>query len=115
MMTTSWDETKGKIKHAYDEIKSAYKEHVESSVDKVKKNPILNTAVKMALPAIPIIGLTLRELYDNIEGAAGISEEDKAKQILEFLGKLEQQDKKQFDRIAPVPDMNNINMQIFCQ
>jgi tetratricopeptide (TPR) repeat protein len=96
---TSWDETKGKIKHAYDEIESAYEKHVVSAVDKVKERPLLNTAVKMSLSAIPIIGPNLRDLYDNIGGGKK-SQEDKTKQILEFLSKLEQQNKDQFDRIA---------------
>jgi tetratricopeptide (TPR) repeat protein len=100
MVTTSWDETRGKIKHAYDKIESAYQKHVLYAVDIVKERPLLNTAVKMALPAIPIIGPSLKELYDNIGGAGTKSEEEKAKQILEFLGKLEQQNKEQFERIA---------------
>jgi tetratricopeptide (TPR) repeat protein len=96
---TSWDEIKGKIKRAYDEIESAYEKHVVSAVDKVKERPMLNTTVKMSLSAIPIIGPNLRDLYDNIGGVTK-SDEDKAKQILEFLGTLEQLNKEQFDRIA---------------
>ena len=96
---TPWIEIRGKIKHAYDEIESAYERHVVSAVDKVKVQPLLNTAVKMALPAIPIIGPSLKELYDNIGGGTK-SEEDKAKQILEFLDELEQQNEEGFDRIA---------------
>jgi tetratricopeptide (TPR) repeat protein len=97
---TSWDEIRGKIKHAHDKIESAYKEYVEPGVGKVKERPILNTAVKMSLSLIPIIGPNLRDLYDNIGGGTKLEEEDKAKQILEFLGKLEQQNKEQFDRIV---------------
>jgi NACHT domain len=96
---TSWDEIRGKIKNAYSEIESAYEKYVESSVNKVKERPVLNNAVKVALSVIPVIGPNLRDLYDNIGGAKK-SEEDKAKQILEFLSKLEQQNKEQFDRIA---------------
>src|SRR5919106_2538514 len=99
-MMTSWDEIRGKIKHAHDKIESAYKEYVEPGVGKVKERPILNTAVKMSLSLIPIIGPNLRDLYDNIGGGTKLEEEDKAKQILEFLGKLEQQNKEQFDRIV---------------
>jgi molybdopterin converting factor small subunit len=98
-MMTSWDEIKGEIKDAYDKIDSAYKEHIVSAVDKVKERPLLNSAVKTALPLIPIIGPILRNLYDNIGGGT-TSEEDKAKQILDFLGELEKQSKEQFDRIA---------------
>lgn len=98
-MMTSWDEIKGEVKDAYDKIDSAYKEHVLSAVDKVKERPLLNSAVKTALPLIPIIGPILRNLYDNIGGGT-TSEEDKAKQILDFLGELEKQSKEQFDRIA---------------
>jgi hypothetical protein len=98
MIMASWAEIKGEINHAYDKIESAY-EKLESSVDKVKERRALNTAVKTALPFIPIIGPILSALYDNIGGRTK-SEEDKAKQILEFLSKLEQQDKEQFDRIV---------------
>lgn len=96
---TSWYEIRGEIKQAYDEIESAYEKHVVSSVDKVKERPALNTAVKIALSAIPGIGPNLRDLYDNIGGGRK-PEEEKAKQILEFLGELEHQNKEQFDRIA---------------
>jgi hypothetical protein len=96
---TSWDEIRGKIKYAYDEIASAYEIHVVSAADKVKERPLLNTAVKMSLSAIPGIGPNLRDLYDNI-GSGTKPEEDKAKQILEFLEKLEQQNQEQFDKIA---------------
>ena len=96
---TSWDEIKGKIKHAHDEIESAYQKHVVSSVDRVKERPLLNTAVKLSLSAIPVIGPNLRDLYDNIGGGTK-AEEDKAKQILEFLANLRQQNNEQFDRIA---------------
>jgi tetratricopeptide (TPR) repeat protein len=98
-MMISWDEIRGKIKRAHDEIESAYEKHVVYAVDKVKERPVLNTAVKIALSSIPGIGPNLRDLYDNIGGGRK-PEEEKAKQILEFLGQLEQQNKKQFDRIA---------------
>lgn len=67
----------------YDKIEPAY-EKLESSVDKVKERPALNTVVKTALPFITGIGPILSALYDNIGGGTK-SEEDKAKQILEFL------------------------------
>ena len=38
-MMTSWNEIRGKIKHAYDEIESAYEKHVVSAVDEVKERP----------------------------------------------------------------------------
>jgi tetratricopeptide (TPR) repeat protein len=96
---TSWDEIRGKIKRAYNEIESAYEKHAVSAVDKVKEKPLLNTVVKLSLSAIPIIGPNLRDIYDNIGGGTK-SEEDKAKDILKFLENLEQQNKEQFDRIA---------------
>jgi tetratricopeptide (TPR) repeat protein len=98
-IVTSWYEIRGNITHAYDEIESAYQKHVVYAVDKVKERPLLNSAVKMSLSAIPIIGPNLRDLYDNIGGGRK-PEEDKAKQILDFLRHLEQQNKEQFDRIA---------------
>jgi poly-gamma-glutamate capsule biosynthesis protein CapA/YwtB (metallophosphatase superfamily) len=85
-MMTSWDEIRGKIKRAHDEVESAYEKHVVSAVDKVKERPLLNTAVKISLSAIPIIGPNLRDLYDSIGGGAKKSEEDKTKEIL-FFGK----------------------------
>jgi hypothetical protein len=94
----TWDEIKVQIKHAYDSIRSSYEKY-ESSVDKVRERPILNTAVKMALSNIPIIGPNLRDLYDKIGGRTKL-EEDKTKQILEFLSKLEQQNKEGFDSVA---------------
>jgi tetratricopeptide (TPR) repeat protein len=96
---TSWDEIRGKIKHAHDEIESAYQKYVVATVDKVKERPLLNNAVKTALPLIPVIGPTLSAIYDNIGGGTK-SEEDKAKQILDFLNDLEQKNKEQFNRIA---------------
>ena len=39
-------------------------------------------------------------MCDNIGGGGTISEEGKVKQIFELLGKLEEQNKEQFDRIA---------------
>ena len=63
-MTTSWDEIREKIKHTYDEVDSAYKKYVASNGDKVKERTIINTAVKMSLSAIPIIGPNLRDLYE---------------------------------------------------
>ena len=42
---TSWDEIRGKIRLAYDEIESAYEKHVVSAVDKVKERQHFNTAV----------------------------------------------------------------------
>jgi tetratricopeptide (TPR) repeat protein len=99
-MMTSWDEIRGKIKRAHDEVESAYEKHVVSAVDKVKERPLLNTAVKISLSAIPIIGPNLRDLYDSIGGGAKKSEEDKTKEILNFLENLEQQNKQQFDRIT---------------
>ena len=97
---TSWDEIKGEIKDAYDKIRLCLQRTcIVSAVDKVKERLLLNSAVKTALPLIPIIGPILRNLYDNIGGGT-TSEEDKAKQILDFLGELEKQSKEQFDRIA---------------
>jgi tetratricopeptide (TPR) repeat protein len=96
---TSWHEIKGKIKDAHDKIEFAYQKHVVSAVDKVKERPLLNSAVKTALPLIPIIGPTLSAIYDNIGGGTK-SEEDKAKEVLDFLSELEQKNKEQFDRIA---------------
>lgn len=64
-MTTPWDEIRGKIKHAYDEVDSAYKKYVASNADKVKQQPLLNTAVEMSLSAIPIIVLNLRDLFSR--------------------------------------------------
>ncbi len=63
-MTTSWDEIRGKIKHAYDEVDSAYKKYVASNADEVKEGALMNTAVKMSLSAIPIIGSNLRDLHE---------------------------------------------------
>jgi hypothetical protein len=91
-----WGYIKEKIQDSYNTIESAYNNYVESKVDQVKKRPVLNNAVKIALNAIPVVGPTLRDLYDNIGG----SEEDKTKQILNFLIKLEQQNKEDFERIA---------------
>src|SRR5215208_3887342 len=104
-MGASWDEIRGKIKHAYDEIESAYQNHVVSAVDKVKERPLLNTAVKLSLSTIPIVGSNLRDLYDNIGGGTK-SEEDKAKQILEFLSELEQKNQERFDRVAEILKTN---------
>jgi hypothetical protein len=56
MIVASWDEMRGKIKRAHYEIETAYQKHVVSALDKVKEQPLLNTVIKMALPAIPIIG-----------------------------------------------------------
>jgi hypothetical protein len=95
---TPWSEIKQKVREAYEKIEFAHQKF-ESSVDKVKERRALNIAVKTALPLIPVVGPTLSALYDNIGGRSK-SEEDKAKQILEFLKKLEQRDKEQFDRIA---------------
>jgi NB-ARC domain len=100
MKVGSWDKIRGKIKHAHDEIESAYEKHMVSAVDIVKERPLLNAAVKMSLSAIPMIGPNLRDLYDNIRGGTESGEEDKTKRILEFLEKLEQQNKEEFDRIA---------------
>jgi predicted nuclease with TOPRIM domain len=105
-MTTPWDEIRGKIKSAYNEIDSAYERHVVHAVDKVKERSLLNSAVKASLSAIPIIGPNLRDLYDNIGGGTK-SEEDKAKEILEVLEKLERQDKEQFDRLKKELDKLN--------
>ena len=80
-------------------VESAYQEHAVSALDKVKERPLLNTAIKMSLSAIPTIGPNLRDLYDNIEGRTK-TEEDKATEILDFLNKLGQQNEEQFDRIA---------------
>ena len=55
----------GKIKHAYDEVDSAYKKYVASNADKVKQQPLLNTAGEMSLSAIPIIVLNLRDLFNR--------------------------------------------------
>jgi hypothetical protein len=98
-MVPSWDEIRGKVKRSYGDIESAYEKHVVSAADNVKERPVLNMAIKMSLSAIPIYGPILRDLYDNI-GARAKPEEQKAKEILEFLGKLEQQSVEQFDRIA---------------
>jgi hypothetical protein len=56
---------RGKIKHAYDKVDSAYKKYVASNSDKVKQQPLLTTAVEMSLSAIPIIVLNLRDLYNT--------------------------------------------------
>jgi hypothetical protein len=56
---------RGKIKHAYDKVDSAYKKYVASNADKVKQQPLLTTAVEMSLSAIPIIVLNLRDLYNT--------------------------------------------------
>jgi hypothetical protein len=56
---------RGKIKHAYDKVDSAYKKYVSSNADKVKELPLINTAVKMSLSIIPIIVLNLRDLYNT--------------------------------------------------
>jgi tetratricopeptide (TPR) repeat protein len=99
MMVASWDEIRGKIKHAYDKIESAYQKHVVSAVDKVKERPLLNAVVKESLSTIPLIGPSLRDLYDHIGGGTK-KEEDKVIEILDFLRKLGQQNREQFDRIA---------------
>jgi hypothetical protein len=92
----SWGSLKEKIKDTYNKIESAYKKYVESGVNQVKERPVLNTTIKIALSTIPIIGPNLRDLYDNIWG----SEEDKTREILSFLNKLEQQNEENFERIA---------------
>jgi hypothetical protein len=41
------------------------KNYVASNADKVKQQPLLNTAVEMSLSAIPIIVLNLRDLFNR--------------------------------------------------
>jgi hypothetical protein len=95
-MVSSWSDIQGKIKEAYNKIETAYNQ-IETGAGKVKKeHRILNTAVRIALPNIPIVGQYLKDWYDD----AGGEEEDKTKQILQFLKKLEQQSEEQFKRIS---------------
>src|SRR5215211_8664740 len=90
-----WAEIQGKIEKAYDKIKSAYN-NVEVGIGKVKDHKVLNFAVRESIRNIPTVGSYLLEWYDN----AGGSEEDKSKQILEFLDTLKQQNEVQFNRIS---------------
>jgi hypothetical protein len=41
------------------------KNYVASNADKVKQQPLLNTAVEMSLSAIPLIVLNLRDLFNR--------------------------------------------------
>lgn len=61
-MVASWDEIKEKIKDAYNEIESEYEKLVESAIDKVKGRSHSNTAIKMALSAIPIMSKSERHV-----------------------------------------------------
>jgi hypothetical protein len=54
------DEIREEIKYTYAEIESTSKESVVSAIDKVKERPVLNTQIRMELPAVPIIGPALR-------------------------------------------------------
>lgn len=90
-----WDEIRGKIKETYDKIESAYNQ-IEIRVGNVKEHRVINTVVRIALPNIPIVGLYLRDWYDNTGGA----DEEKTTQILQFLENLQQQNELQFQRIS---------------
>ncbi|MGB8035436.1 MAG: hypothetical protein WCF03_16610, partial [Nitrososphaeraceae archaeon] len=91
----SWSDAREKIKEAYNKIETAYNE-IETGAGKVKEHRILNTAVRIALPNIPIVVQYLLNWYDN----AGGEEEDKTKQILQFLKNLQLQSEEQFARIS---------------
>jgi tetratricopeptide (TPR) repeat protein len=90
-----WSGICSKLKEAHDKIESVYIQ-IETGVGKVKEHHALDTAVRMALPNIPIMGSYLLAWYNGVKG----SEEDKTKEILEFLVSLQQQDEEQFTRIS---------------
>ena len=58
----SWSDAREKIKEAYNKIETAYNE-IETGAGKVKEHRILNTAVRIALPNIPIVGQYLSYIY----------------------------------------------------
>ena len=90
-----WTEIQGKIKDAYNKIEPAYNK-VQDSVGRVKEHKVLNIVVREAIRNIPTVGSYLLEWYDN----TGRSEQDKTKQILQFLDNLQQQNEEQFNRIS---------------
>jgi len=84
----SWQEP---IKTALDEFNKVFRK-VENGVLVVKDNPIIDTAIKSSLSAIPIAGPILRDWYDSVEG----DDKQKITDIINFIESLMKLNKDQF-------------------